>query len=80
MNNTNLKKIVLPASIKIIRKHAFYSCKKLKAVQIKSVKITTIGKNAFRGVSKSTLIKVPAAKKAAYQKLLKKSGYTGKIQ
>ena len=80
MNNTSLKNIVLPASVKIIRKHAFYGCKKLKTVQIKSAKITTIGKKAFYGISKSAWIKVPAAKKAAYRKLLKKSGYAGKLQ
>lgn len=80
MNNTSLKKIVLPASVKIIRKYAFYGCKNLMTVQIKSAKITIIGKSAFKGVAKQVRIKVPEAKKADYQKRLKKSGYAGKIQ
>ena len=80
MNNTSLKKIVLPASVKIIRKYAFYGCKNLTTVQIKSAKITIIGKSAFKGVAKQVRIKVPEAKKADYQKRLKKSGYAGKIQ
>ncbi len=46
-----------------------------KKVTIKSKAVQSIGGNAFKGIAKKSVVKVPKAKKAAYKKLLKKAGY-----
>lgn len=79
-NNKNLTKIILPASVKIIRKNAFNGCRKLKTVQIQSAKMNLIGRNALKGTAKNIVVKVPAGRKGYYVRLLKKSGYTGKVK
>lgn len=84
-----VKTITIPATITIqgkkytvtaIGSKAFSGCKNLKQVKIKSKKITKIGKNAFKNVSKKVVTKVPKSKKKAYKKLLKKAGYKGKVK
>lgn len=53
-----------------IGKSAFGNCKKLKKVVIKSKKLKKVGKKAFFKISKKSVIKVPAAKKKTYKKIL----------
>lgn len=79
-NSKKLQKIVIGKNITSIGKNAFKGCKKLKTVTIKGTKVKKIGKNAFVGTAKGLTIKVPVKKKAAYTKLLKKSGYKKKIK
>ncbi len=75
-NCTKLKKVTIPSGVKTIGKEAFYKCKSLKTVKIKSKKLKSVGKNAFKGIKKKAKFKVPADKKTAYKKLLsKKTGY-----
>ena len=57
-----------------IKKNAFKNCKKLKKVIIHSKNIKSIGKNAFKGIVKKAVFKVPDGKISKYKKLLKKSG------
>ena len=45
-NCTSLKKIVIPASVKVIGKKAFYGCKKMTTVTV-GRKVMTIGTSAF---------------------------------
>ena len=69
-----LAKVTIGANVVTIEKAAFYNCKKLKNVVIKSKNITKIGKKAFRrsGAKKLT-IKVPKKLKKKYNKLFKKA-------
>lgn len=78
----SLKKITLPSKIKKIGVQAFAKCKMLSLVNIKSSLLTekSVGKNAFSGINKKAVVKVPSKKKAAYKKWLKKKGLTGKNQ
>lgn len=90
--NKKVKKIVIPAAIKLsdgrtakvtgIAKKAFYKCKKLKNIVIRSayLKKKSIAKNAFLGVSKKTKIKVPKKKKKAYQRWFRTKGLLKKIK
>ncbi|MCR5282610.1 MAG: leucine-rich repeat protein [Lachnospiraceae bacterium] len=71
---TELTKVVIPKKVKSIGKNAFAGCKKLKTVQIKTLSLKKIAKGAFKTIKKGATIKVPKSKKAAYKKLLKKSG------
>ena len=79
-NCKKLKKIVIGKNIRSIGSKAFYKCKKLKKITIKSKKLVKIGKNAFKGISKKAVIKVPASKKKKYKKLLKKKGLPSKAR
>lgn len=73
----------LPSSIKLmgytykvnsIGANAFDGCGKLKNLKIQSAAITSVGSNAFRGIYGRAVIKIPAAKYSAYQKLFKGKG------
>lgn len=70
-----LTKVTIKGNVTKIGKAAFKGCTKLKKVVIKSKNIKKIGKKAFTNIAKNSVIKVPKSKKAAYKKLLRKSGY-----
>ena len=68
-----LKKVTIGANIAKISNNAFYKCRSLKTVTIKSVLLTkkTANKKAFKGVNKKMVIKVPKKVKKAYVKIFK---------
>lgn len=68
-----LKKVTIGANIKKISNNAFFKCKSLKTVTIKSVLLTkkTANKKAFKDVGKKMVIKVPKKVKKAYVKMFK---------
>ena len=68
-----LAKVTIGISIKKISNNAFFKCKSLKMVNIKSVLLTkkTASKKAFKGVGKKMVIKVPKKMKKAYVKIFK---------
>ena len=75
-NNRKLKKVVIGQNIVRIGKNAFYGCKKLTSITIKSSRLTlkNIGKNAFKNTSPKATVKVPKKQKALYNQILKKRG------
>lgn len=72
--NKMLKKVTIGANIAKISNNAFFKCKSLKMVTIKSVLLTkkTANKKAFKGVNKKMVIKVPKKMKKAYVKIFKR--------
>ena len=58
----------------------FQDCKKLKVITIKSKKINHIYKDAFSGLNKNIVIKVPKSCLTKYKKLFKKAGLDKKIK
>lgn len=81
-NNKKIRKLTIGGNVKTIGKNAFYGCKNLKKITIKTTKLTmkSVGKNAFKGLNGKAGITVPDSRLAAYQKLLKARGVTGKNQ
>ena len=81
-NNKIITKITIGSNVVKIGKNAFYGCKKLKTMIIKSTKLTskTVSKNAFKGLTKATTIKVPKKKLNTYKKLFKSKGLSSKIK
>lgn len=71
--NKKLKKVTIGANIAKISNNAFFKCKSLKMVTIKSVLLTkkTANKKAFKGVNKKMVIKVPKKMKKVYVKIFK---------
>ena len=68
-----LTKVTIGTNIKKISNNAFYKCKSLKTVIIKSVLLTkkTANKKAFKGISRKMVIKVPKKMKKVYVKIFK---------
>lgn len=73
-SNKKLKKVTIGANIAKISNNAFYKCRSLKTVIIKSVLLTkkTANKKAFKGVNKKMVIKVPKKMKKVYVKIFKR--------
>ena len=77
-----LTKITVPKSTTAIGAKAFKGDSKLKLITIKSTKLTskTLAKNAFKGITSRTTIKVPKSKKKAYTSLFRKKGLSRKVR
>lgn len=82
MKNNKITKIVIGKNITKIGKKAFSKCKKLKLLVIKSrkLKAKNVAKDAFKGITKKTIVKVPKSKIKAYRKLLRKKGLSSKVR
>ena len=72
--DTKLKSLSIGANVTTIGKQACYKCKNLKTVTIKTKKLKSIGKSAFKGCSKGMTFKIIKSKYSKYTKMLKKSG------
>lgn len=59
--NKKNQKVTISSNVKKIGKKAFYKCKNLKTIVIKSkkLKMKNVGTKAFAGISKTAIIKVP---------------------
>lgn len=75
-NNAKLKKVSIGQNVKKIGSKAFYGCKKVKLMVIRSKSLTdqTIGKKAFAKMGKGMTIRLPKEKFSIYKKILKKKG------
>ncbi|MBQ6845177.1 MAG: chitobiase/beta-hexosaminidase C-terminal domain-containing protein [Agathobacter sp.] len=71
---TKVKEVVVGTNLKEIGKQAFYGCKKLTKITIKSTKLTKVGKNALKSVNSKVKIYVPSKKVNSYKKLFKSKG------
>ena len=82
MKNNKITKIIIGKNITKIGKKAFSKCKKLKLLVIKSrkLKAKNVAKNAFKGITKKTIVKVPKSKIKEYRKLLRKKGLSSKVK
>lgn len=68
-----LSKVTVGTTIKKISNNAFFKCRSLKTVTIKSVLLTkkTANKKAFKGISRKMVMKVPKKMKKVYVKIFK---------
>ena len=71
-----LKKVTIGKNTTKVGKNAFNGCKSLKTIVVKSTKLTknSIGKNAFKGISKKATFKCPKKQLKNYKKWIKKAG------
>lgn len=78
-NAKKTKEIVIGKNITVIPEKAFQKCKSLKKLEIKSKKITKIGKYAFEDLKKKAVITLPKKCRKEYTKLLKRQKTKAKI-
>ncbi len=81
-NCTSITSITIPAKTVKLGNNLFTGCKNLKTITIKTKKLTakSVSKNAFKGVSSKTVIKVPKKLKKTYTKLFRKKGLSKKVK
>ena len=81
-NNKKIKSVTIGKNVTKIEKNAFYGCKKLTSVNIKTRKLTSksVGAKAFSKISSKAKVIVPKAKKKAYKKWLYKKGLPKKAK
>lgn len=77
---SKLSVVTVGTGVTKIGANAFKNCGKLKSVTIKSTKLKSVGKNAFKGIKANAKIKVPAKKLNAYKRLLKGKGQGKKVK
>lgn len=66
-----LSTVTIGANVEKIGAKAFYNCKELKKVTIKTTKLKSVGSSAFKKLKAKATISVPKASKKAYSKLFK---------
>lgn len=74
--NTKLKAVTIGRNVKRIGSAAFYGCKNLKTIAIKSTKVTAIGSRAFQKIAKNAIIYVPRSRLTKYRSMIRASGNT----
>ncbi|MBP5775379.1 MAG: leucine-rich repeat protein, partial [Clostridiales bacterium] len=81
-NNKVLKKIVIGKNVKAIKANAFRGCKNLKSITVKTTKLkaSKVGKNAFKGINKKAVFKLPKKKFKVYKAIFRKSAKSSKIK
>ena len=82
MKMSYIKRLTIEKNVEKIGARAFYGCKKLKNITIKTTKLKTkkIGTAAFKKTPSSAKIKVPKKKLKAYKTMLLKKGVNKKAK
>lgn len=80
--STKLKTLTIGKNVSAIGKYAFYNCKKLDSITIKSENLTksSVKSGAFKKISQAAVVNVPEQKYSEYKSLLKSRGITEKGQ
>lgn len=73
-NYSKLKKVTIGSYVEKVGKYAFYGCKYLKDITIKSTRITYMGSYALKGIYSKAVIKVPYNRVKTYTRLFADKG------
>ena len=73
--NSSLKSLDIGSCVESIGNRAFYKCKNLKSITVRSGIISKVGKGALSGLPKKAVTKVPSDCRLLYQNLFKNAGY-----
>lgn len=69
-----VKTVTLGKNITQIEEEAFYGCKQLKKIKMKSEQVEYIGEDAFRGIPANAVIYVPRSCLEEYRQMVRESG------
>ena len=74
--------MIIGKNVTTIGKKAFYKCKNLKTITIKTSKLTKkkVGRSAFKNINAKATIKVPKKKLKTYKTILKAAGVGSKVK
>lgn len=75
---TKLKTVTFGKNVTAIGANAFKGCRELNEVTIRSTKLHSVGKQAFKGTKSGLKVKVPSKQLNKYKKILKKAGLKSK--
>ncbi len=78
--NTSLKQVTIGSAVTGIGSKAFYKCKNLTTIKVKSGVITKISAKALSGTYKKASVDVPDDCTSNYKKMLKKAGLSTKAK
>ncbi len=73
-NHKKVKTVTVGINVSQIGENAFYGCKKLKKIKIKSEQIEYIGDNAFGGIHARAVIYVPRSCLEDYREMVRETG------
>lgn len=71
---TKLKTVTFGKNVTAIGANAFKGCRELNEVTIRSTKLHSVGKQAFKGTKSGLKVKVPSKQLNKYKKIFKKAG------
>lgn len=71
-----VKDVTIGKNVAQIEEEAFYGCKKLRKIKIKSEQIEYIGEDAFWGIASDAVIYVPHSCLTEYRQMIRESGNT----
>ncbi|WP_167955161.1 leucine-rich repeat domain-containing protein [Anaerosporobacter faecicola] len=82
---SGIKQITIPKNVKYIKKGEygeglFEGCKNLNKIIVKSKKIKSCFKGAFKGINKKVIIQVPESKLKSYKSMFQKNGLSKKVK
>lgn len=69
-----VKTVTIGKNVMQIEEDAFYGCKQLKKIKIKSELLEYIGEDAFRGIAANAVIYVPRSCLEEYRQMIRESG------
>lgn len=79
-NQTKLKQVTIGKNVTSIGSRAFYKCRSLKKIIVRTGKLKAVGRNAFSGISKKAVVKVPKKQYQRYVKLFRHKGQAGSVK
>lgn len=77
---TKVTEVTIGENVISLGREAFANCSNLKKITVKSTKLKSVGKNAFKGIKKKATIKVPKSKLKKYKALFKGKGQSKKVK
>lgn len=75
-----LKRVTIGEQVTVIRKNAFYECRSLKKITVKSMQLKKVEKNAWKGIYRKAQIKVPENRIQKHKKLMQNRGQKSTVR
>ena len=79
-SNTQLTGVTIGSNVVVIGSKAFYKCKNLSKVKIKTKALSSIGSKAFYGIKNNAIFYAYRSKRTTYQTKIKNSGISTTIR
>ena len=78
--NCKLTQVTIPKNVTYLGKNAFWGCRKLEKVKVKSTKIKYLGIGVFGGIHDKAVVDVPNKCLKKYKKMLQRNDFNAKLK